>query len=204
MYPQLVALTQDFEFSGSIPADASAFLIHHECPRTAEHVAQVAEVAVALAGRFGVEETPARQAGWLHDISAVFPNVERLAVSRALGLEVLPEEAEVPLLLHQKLSVAIAAQLFGVQDQAVLEAIRCHTTLKAAPGPLDLVLFVADKLAWDQKGEPPYAAALVDALERSLEEAAWVYQDYLMHSGKLKVAHPWMLASHRALKAQFT
>ncbi|MCB2178456.1 bis(5'-nucleosyl)-tetraphosphatase (symmetrical) YqeK [bacterium] len=203
MHPQLQALTKEFSFSGSIPVDAAAFLKHHECPRTAEHVAQVASVAVDLARQFGVDETQAAQAGWLHDISAVYPNSERLGVSQALGLEVLPVEAQVPLLLHQKISAVMAEQLFGVQALAVLEAIRCHTTLKGAPGPLDLVLFVADKLAWDQKGEPPYAGALTGALAHSLEEAAWVYQDYLIHSGKVKMAHPWMLDSHRELKARF-
>lgn len=203
MHPLLAALNQNFEISGSIPADAAAFLIHHDCPRTAKHVEQVAEAAASLARRFGGDEDRARQAGWLHDISAVFPNSERLAVSQALGLEVLPEEAEVPLLLHQKISAVIAGQLFGVQDEAVLQAIRCHTTLTAAPSPLDLILFVADKLAWDQKGQPPYADALIAALMQSLEAAAWVYQDHLMHSGKLQVAHPWMLDSHRELLARF-
>ncbi|MEJ2757835.1 MAG: bis(5'-nucleosyl)-tetraphosphatase (symmetrical) YqeK [Anaerolineales bacterium] len=203
MHPALAALSQDFEFSGSIPADAAAFLIHHDFPRTSEHVAQVTEAAASLARRFGGDEDKARQAGWLHDISAVIPNRERLALAQALGLEILPEEAEVPLLLHQKISAVMAEQLFGVEDAAVLQAIGCHTTLKAAPSPLDLTLFVADKLAWDQKGQPPYADTLVGALVDSLEKAAWVYQDYLMHSGKLRVAHPWMLASHRELMARF-
>lgn len=203
MHPQLEALIKEFKFSGSIPMDAAAFLTHQGYPRTAEHVAQVAAVAVDLARRFGGDETQASWAGWLHDISTVYPNSQRLEVSRALGLEVLPVEAEVPLLLHQKISAVMAEQLFGVQEPAVLEAIRCHTTLKGEPSQVDLVLFVADKLAWDQKGKPPYAEALRDALGRSLEEAAWVYQDYLLNSGKVKAAHPWMLDSHRELKSKF-
>ena len=203
MHPLLAVLTENFEFSGSIPADAAAFLIHHGYPRTAEHVGQVAEAAASLARRFDGNEAQARLAGWLHDISAVFPNDQRLAVSQAFGVEILPEETEVPLLLHQKLSAVMAEQLFDVRDRAVLQAVRCHTTLTAAPSQLDLTLFVADKLAWDQKGQPPYADALIAALSDSLEAAAWVYQDYLMHSGKIKVVHPWMQASYQELKARF-
>jgi HD superfamily phosphohydrolase YqeK len=68
---------------------------------------------------------------------------------------------------------------------------------------MDLLLFAADKLSWDQKGIPPYAAAMETALSRSLEEAAWVYQDYLWHSGKLKIIHPWMRASYQELQTKF-
>lgn len=199
----LADLAASFTFSGKPEIDTPAFLIHHECPNTAEHCRQVAETASRLASRFGVDTRQAEAAGWLHDISAVVPNAERLEFARRVGLEILPEEAEVPLLLHQKISAKIARVLFGIQDQAVLDAIACHTTLRAAPTPLDTVLFVADKLAWDQKGTPPYAARIENALTRSLEEAAWVYQDYLMHSGKLKIAHPWMLASYKQLSKGF-
>ena len=58
----------------------------------------------------------------------------------------------------------MAQTWFGCFDPAVLSAIGCHTTLKANPGPLDLLVFLADKLAWDQPGGPPYAAAVQAAV----------------------------------------
>lgn len=203
MHPILSPLTQSFNFSGSIPKDAAAFLKHHDYPNTAAHCKQVAKTAVQLAQQNNLDPHKAALSGWLHDISAVFPNQQRREAAQALGLEILPEEESVPLLLHQKISVVIAEQLFGVRDQEVLTAIGCHTTLRPAPAPLDLVLFVADKLACDQKGTPPYAEQLKAALSGSLEEAAWVYQDHLWHSGKLKIVHPWMHASHQELQAKF-
>lgn len=199
----LTPLVKNFTFSGSIPQDAAAFLIHHNCPNTARHSGQVAETAAELARKFGLDAKQAAQAGWLHDTSAVFPNAQRLAVARQLNLEILPEEEEVPLLLHQKISVEIARQLFHLQDHAVLQAIGCHTTLRTSPSQMDLLLFVADKLAWDQKGQPPYANALRAALSRSLEEAVWVYQEHLLQSGKLEVVHPWMQASNQELGQKF-
>ena len=199
----LSSLTKEFNFSGNLPKDAAAFLNHHECPKTATHSWQVANTAERLAQRFGLDQVSAAQAGWLHDISAVIPNKNRLETAQRIGLEVLPEEEEVPLLLHQKISAAIASQLFNLRDPSVLGAIGCHTTLKPSPDQMDLLLFAADKLSWDQKGIPPYAAAMETALSRSLEEAAWVYQDYLWHSGKLKIIHPWMRASYQELQTKF-
>jgi predicted HD superfamily hydrolase involved in NAD metabolism len=203
VHPILSALIQGLNLSGSIPQDAAAFLSYHNCPKTAAHCQQVADTAVLLAQRFGIDQLCAAQAGWLHDISAVFPNAERLAAAQQLGLEILPEEAAVPLLLHQKISASMANQIFHIEDAEVLSAVGCHTTLKTSPGALDLLLFVADKLSWDQEGTPPYAEEIQAALNHSLEEAAWVYQDHVWHSGKLKIIHPWMLASYKELGQKF-
>jgi HD superfamily phosphohydrolase YqeK len=132
----------------------------------------------------------------LHDVSAVFPKGDRLEVSKALGLDILSEEETVPMLLHQKLSVVLAREIFKIDDACILNAIGCHTTLKPDPSRLDLVVFVADKLGWDHKGAPPYKHTLEKALDTSLEEAAWTYQNHLWHSGKMKVIHPWMRESY--------
>ena len=203
MDPFLTTLIENFQFSGSLPQDAAAFLIHHGYPKTAAHSRQVAETSAQLALRFGVDPQRAAQDGWMHDISAVYPNEARLEAAQALGLDILPEEVSVPLLLHQKISGVIAKELFNLQDEQVLEAVRCHTTLKPKPGPLDLVLFVADKMTWDKQGSPPYFYALNDALTRSLEETAWMYQEFLWHSGKIKIIHPWMRASYQELKLKY-
>ncbi len=62
-------------------------------------------------------------------------------------------------------------------------------------------MFVADKIAWDQSGDPPYLIELVGALGRSLECASLVYLDYLWeHRGALRVVHPWMLAARTELQ----
>ncbi len=204
MHALLDVLVKDFSLSGDLREDTAQFLKLNECPNTAIHCQQVGDTAAALAAQFEIAPQQAALAGWLHDISAVFPNAERIAVSQALGIDILPEEAEVPLLLHQKISAVMAEQIFEVDDPQVLSAIGCHTTLKATPTPLDTLVFVADKIRWDQKGTPPYAEALQSALTHSIEKAAWVYQDYLWHSGKMKIVHPWMLASYQELKAVFS
>jgi len=197
--PLLAALVAGWSPTGDVRRDAPAFLRRHALPHTAVHVAAVAAEARRLARRFGLDAEAAATAGWLHDISAPIPNDERVAAARTLGVEVLPEEAAFPMILHQKLSVVLARDLFAVRDAATLSAIGCHTTLKAGASSLDVAVFVADKIAWDQPGTPPYLAPLVAALDTSLDAAAGVYLDHLWERrASLGTVHPWFLAAHAA------
>lgn len=194
----LAPLVAGVRLSGEVRRDVPAFLVHHRYPKTAAHVGDVAAEARRLALRFGVDADAAECAGWLHDTSAVFPTPQRAAIARALGIDVLPEEDSLPMIVHQKLSAVLAADIFGVRDPAVLNAVGCHTTLKAGASPLDLVVFVADKIAWDQAGVPPYTNAIRVALDDSLDAATWVYLDYLwQRRGTLGIVHPWFVAAYR-------
>jgi predicted HD superfamily hydrolase involved in NAD metabolism len=187
--------------TGVLSEDMTAFLIDRGCPKTAEHSRRVVAEARRLAQRFGEDQDRAEQAGWLHDISAVFPAGQRLEAARELGVEVLPEEAAYPMILHQKLSVVVARRVFGVTDPGVLSAIGCHTTLKAGASRLDLVVFVADKLEWDSPDAPPYRQAVLAGLECSLERGAFAYLDYLWKQRQsLPVLHPWMVAAYHELE----
>ena len=178
-YGVIRGLVADFHLTGELPQDAARFLTHHQCPKTAAHCAAVAAEAGRLARSFGTDVSLAEQAGWLHDISAVIPISERVAVSDAWGIDVLPEEIALPMILHQKLSVVLARELFGVDDPVVLSAIGCHTTLRANATLLDKVVFLADKIAWDQPGVPPYRDALLVALTHSLDAGLCVYLRHL-------------------------
>ena len=194
---QIVALKEQSQLlSGNLRADMAAFLTVRGFPKTAGHCAAVAAEARRLASRFGEDPARAEAAGLLHDISAPIPEAERIATAEAWGLEVLAEELAYPMIIHQKLSAVIAREAFGVTDAGVLSAIGCHTTLKAGASRLDKIVFVADKIAWDQPGDPPYLADILVALERSLDAAAFCYLDSLVQRrATLRVAHPWMLAA---------
>ena len=187
---------------GIFSKDVVDFLTDQGRPKTAEHSRRVAAEARRLALRFGEDLDRAEQAGWLHDISAVFPVEQRLEAARQLGLEILPEEAAYPSILHQKLSVVVAGRVFGVTDPAVLSAIGCHTTLKRGASHLDLVVFVADKLEWDGPNDDiPYREAVLAGLERSLERGAFAYLDFLWQRRQsLPTLHPWMVEAYQEFK----
>lgn len=196
-------LTNGIRLTGHIPDDAAALLNAHGRAETAVHCANVAGEARRLAARFGADERQAKIAGWLHDISAVIPTGQRIQYARQWGIDVLPEEAAAPMLLHQKQSAVLAAEAFGITDAAVLSAIGCHTTLKGSPSELDKVVFLADKIAWDGAGAPPYQEAILTAVEMSLDEACWCYLDYLWSQrATLFAVHPWFVTAYRELSTQ--
>ena len=196
-------LTHGFARTGDVRSDSVAFLTGHGFAHTAGHSARVAAEARRVAQRWQADPARAETAGWLHDISAVIPNEQRIAVAEQLDIDVLPEERSYPMIIHQKLSAAIARDVFGVTDAAVLIAIGCHTTLKPDASALDKVVFVADKVKWDQAGEPPYLDALVAALDQSLDHAALCYLRYLWdRRDSLRVVHPWMVRAYAQLSAR--
>jgi predicted HD superfamily hydrolase involved in NAD metabolism len=202
LYPFFALYFKNTTLSGIVEWDAPRILTAHGLPRVAGHVGQVAVKAGALAAQFALDTHEAQTAGWLHDISAIIPNKDRLNLCAQLGVPVLAEEAEFPMLLHQKLSAVMAQEVFGVRETAVHYAIRCHTTLRPGAAPLDKLLFVADKIAWDQNGDPPYLAEIETAVAHSLDDACRVYLRWLWaRRAQLRVIHPWFRAAHAELCA---
>lgn len=181
---------KNVELTGNLEIDVGYLL--SEQPHTFEHVKAVAIQATVLAATFGANTEAVQVAAWLHDISAIIPNRERIAVAEALDIEILPEEASFPMIIHQKLSVALAQQVFQLEDSEILSAIGCHTTLKANASLTDKIVFVADKIAWDQPGTPPYLAELNAGLKVGIDEAALAYLNHLWDLRQsLRVYHPW-------------
>jgi predicted HD superfamily hydrolase involved in NAD metabolism len=200
MDPLCAGLIEGIPLTGDIRTDMVAVLTSHGRPETAAHCLAVAAEARRLATRFGADVQQAEIAGWLHDISAVIPTAQRIEYAEQWGIAVFPEEAAAPMLLHQRQSAVLAAEIFGVADPAILSAIGCHTTLKGAPSELDKVVFLADKIAWDGVGAPPYQDALLRAVAVSLDEACWRYLDYLWsRRAALFAVHPWFVAAYHAL-----
>ena len=111
------------------------------------------------------------------------------------GFEVLPVEQKYPILLHQRVSKIIAAEAFGVSDAEVLSAIGSHTTLSAHPSEMDMAVFIADKLSWDQDGIPPFFECVSHALQISLKAACLVYIDFILDNKMVFVPHPYLLAA---------
>jgi len=203
LHPVLDPYAAGTWLTGDVATDAVRLLTDRGRADTAEHCRRVAGEAARLARRWGVDEARAAAGGWLHDVSAIVPDDDRLAVAEALGLEVLDAERVAPMLLHQKLSAVIAHELFLVSDPSILGAIGCHTTLRAGSSDLDKIVFVADKIAWDQPGSPPYIAAIRLAVEQSLDRAAHCYLDYLWRRrDTLPVFHPWAVEAYCELSSR--
>ncbi|ENQ3077047.1 bis(5'-nucleosyl)-tetraphosphatase (symmetrical) YqeK [Bacillus cereus] len=194
-------MINSISLTGNWELDIKQMLEQYNKPHTYEHSVRVANEAKRIAKRFGVNEEAAAIAGYLHDISAIIPNDERIQVAEEMQIEVLQEERIFPMIIHQKLSKRIANEIFKVENETILDAISCHTTLRKNTTPIDMVLFVADKIEWDQSGTPSYITEIQEALDQSLEHACFVYISYLWEQREnLKVIHPWLQDAYFDLK----
>ena len=194
-------IIRDVTLTEDIREDSYNLLMKHNKVIIANHSLRVAEKAKLLAKQFGVNENLAEIAGLLHDISGVYPNEEKLELCKKLNIEILLEEEKFPMILHQKISRVMAMEIFNISNKEVLEAISCHITLKSNASQLDMVLFIADKIEWDQKGLPPYIDEVEEALNTSLELSAFKFIKYQMDNKEnLKVIHPWLLEAYLDLE----
>jgi len=183
--------------------DVESFLAP-KCPETWRHTLAVAKKALALAPRFGLSPDAVRLAAYSHDLAAVVPCPDLVATAEAWGVPLTAEDRAIPQVLHGPIAAAVIQARLAVQDIAVLDAVRYHTTLRSHATPLDLLLFVADKIAFDPTTPRlDYLAAMQSGLERSLEAAAWAYLDFVVsHVSELGWRlHPNLVAAHAHLQA---
>lgn len=92
-------------------------------------------------------------------------------------------------------SYLILPEKTGNLEADVKNLLECHTTLRPYASKQDMALFIADKIAWDQPGVPPFDAAVRAALEHSLEDACLEYMTYMADNDKILYPHTlWSLA----------
>ena len=153
-----------------------------------------------IARQYGLDEEICELCGYLHDISAVVAPDDMLTYASEIGWCIDESERKYPFLLHQRLSKTIAREYFGIMDDRALSAIECHTTLKTNPSDYDMALFVADKLAWDQEGLPPFYTVVSKALKKSLEQALLAYMDYIVENKLILSPHKWFTEGVMSLR----
>lgn len=162
--------------------DAENLLTQNGKQNTAVHVRNVAAVNTQLAERFGLDSKKCFNAGMLHDISAVIKSADMLDFALKNEFKLCEAEHKYPFLLHQRISRIISYEYFGIYDDDILSAIECHTTLKKNASAYEMTLFIADKLAWDRDGIPPFYDDVNAALDCSLRSCLLcIYEIYDGH-----------------------
>ena len=110
------------------------------------HSIGVANTAVKLAKRFGVDETKAYIAGLLHDCAREFENDELPAQAERRGIAIGEVERAMPLLLHAYISAKMIREVYGVDDAQIAQAIWWHTVGAPDMTPLDKIIYFADMI----------------------------------------------------------
>ena len=115
-------------------------------PSRYQHSLGVAETAVFLARRFGVDEEQAQVAGLLHDCAREFRNEDLIAEAEKRLIMVGNIERQMPLLLHAYVGSRLVTEKYGVSDHAIEQAIWRHTVGGAKMTKLDKIIWFADMI----------------------------------------------------------
>ena len=107
------------------------------------HVLGCRDTAVELARRWGADETDAARAGILHDITKALDGPLQLTLCAEYGTILSDFGKKYPKTLHALTGALVAERIFG-ENEAVINAIRSHTTGKADMNLLEKIIYVAD------------------------------------------------------------
>jgi predicted HD superfamily hydrolase involved in NAD metabolism len=110
------------------------------------HTLRVARLAERLAWAHGEDAHKARLAGLFHDVARLYSAERLLEECTARRMTIDAFEQANPLVLHARLGAEFAHDFYGVDDEAVLSAIRKHTVAAAQMSRLDTIVYLADGL----------------------------------------------------------
>ena len=126
-------------------------------PNRVAHVLGCRDMAVELAKRWGADVTDAARAGLLHDITKAIDGPLQLTLCSEYGTMLSDFSRRYPKTLHALTGSLVADRIFG-EKEAVVNAIRHHTTGKADMSLLEKIIYIADYV------EPNRTIAGVDQL----------------------------------------
>jgi predicted HD superfamily hydrolase involved in NAD metabolism len=126
--------------------DLLVYLRHHLSEKRLRHSERVAETAMQLSGRFGVDPVKARLAGLVHDICREYAPDLLLQLAGKFDILVDDIEKAEPVLLHGFVGASFLSSQFAMDDPEILEAVSFHITGGKGIGKLAQLIFVADFL----------------------------------------------------------
>ena len=150
-------------------------------PNRVAHVLGCRDTAADLARRWGADVTDAARAGLLHDITKAIDGPLQLTLCGEYGTMLDDFSRKYPKTLHALTGSLVAERIFG-ENEAVVSAIRSHTTGKPNMNTLEKIIYVADYMepcrnfpGVERLRELAYSdldAALKCGLEMTLEHLA--------------------------------
>ena len=135
------------------------------------HVIGCSETAARLARKYGADETDAKRAGILHDVTKALNAQEQLKLCDQYDMILNNFERLNPKLLHAKTGAVVAERVFG-ENPAVCDAIRWHTTGKADMTVLEKIIYLADYMEPNRSFEG--VEELRRVTEQDLDEAVYL------------------------------
>lgn len=116
-----------------------------------DHMEHVANLASEIASHYNMSSEDAYLAGFLHDVGRLVKSNEYILLLNQREIHITEQERKVPSVLHGKVSAIIANHEFHIKDENLLNALRYHVSLRKDSSDMEKVIFLADKMSWDNK-----------------------------------------------------
>lgn len=154
--------------------------------RRYQHTLNVRRMAVKLAKRWGADPEKAALAALLHDTAKELPREEMLQILNDNAIMAENAQNRPSPVWHGICAAILAQTQWGVEDEEVLSAIRCHTTGKPGMSLLDEIVFLADMTSAERDyPEVDYLRKLEkEDIHRAMREALEMNLHWLEESGK--------------------
>lgn len=151
-----------------------------------QHTLNVRRMAVKLAKRWGADPEKAALAALLHDTAKELPREEMLQILNDNAIMAENAQNRPSPVWHGICAAILAQTQWGVEDEEVLSAIRCHTTGKPGMSLLDEIVFLADMTSAERDyPEVDYLRKLEkEDIRRAMREALEMNLHWLEESGK--------------------
>lgn len=151
-----------------------------------QHTLNVRRMAVKLAKRWGADTEKAALAALLHDTAKELPREEMLQILNDNAIMAENAQNRPSPVWHGICAAILAKTQWGVEDEEVLSAIRCHTTGKPGMSLLDEIVFLADMTSAERDyPEVDYLRKLEkEDIHRAMREALEMNLHWLEESGK--------------------
>ena len=95
------------------------------------HTLRVRDTALELAKIHGVDQEKAEVAGFLHDCAKIRDYEKLMKAAKENKLLLTKEMLKAPQIIHSYLGALYARDLYGIEDEEILNAITYHTTGRA-------------------------------------------------------------------------
>lgn len=151
-----------------------------------QHTLNVRRMAVKLAKRWGADPEKAALAALLHDTAKELPREEMLQILNDNAIMAKNAQNRPSPVWHGICAAILAQTQWGVEDEEVLSAIRCHTTGKPGMSLLDEIVFLADMTSAERDyPEVDYLRKLEKKdIHQAMREALEMNLHWLEESGK--------------------
>ena len=165
------------------------------------HINRVRDIARDLASAHAIDQDLAELTAAAHDIARHIPGPQLIEEAERLGWAINTVERSVPVLLHGPVGAGWLAEEGALNDPAVLEGVRWHTTAHPDLCPVGQIVFIADKLDPHKAKAYPFQETVRTAAYTNLQDGALAFLDGMIqqHVDNGHLIHPLATDTRNAI-----